>query len=89
MVGLCILTILTASAADPGCLFRILILSIPDLRFRISDPGSQIPDPGVLDLESWIPYPTATKEEGENFVVLPFSVATNITKFKIILVLNM
>jgi hypothetical protein len=31
---------------------------------------------------------TATKERGENFFVIPFFVATNITKLKIILFLN-
>jgi hypothetical protein len=62
----------TRSAADPGCLSRI-----PDLDFclsRISD---------LLDPK------TATKERGETkFVVLPFFVATNITKLKIVLFLN-
>ncbi len=60
------------SVADPGCLSRI-----PD-RSRISDPGSRIPDPK-----------TATKERGEkkNFVI-PFYVATNLTKLEIILVLK-
>jgi hypothetical protein len=41
-------------------------------------PGSRIPDPK-----------TATKERGEkNFFVMPFYVATNFTKLKIILVLK-
>jgi hypothetical protein len=67
------------SVADPGCLFRI-----PDPDFypsRIPDPGSRIPD-----LRSQIPDPiTATKERSEKkFVVIPFFVATNYTKFKII-----
>jgi hypothetical protein len=53
-------------------------LSIPDPESRIPDPRSQIPDPK-----------TATKERGEkNFVVLPFFVATKITKLKIILILS-
>jgi hypothetical protein len=54
---------------------------IPDLGSRISDPGSRIPDPG-----SRIPDPkTATKEGGQKkFVVIPFFVATNFTKLKII-----
>jgi hypothetical protein len=54
---------------------------IPDLESRISDPGSRIPNLG-----SRIPEPkTATKERGETkFVVIPFFVATNFTKFKII-----
>jgi hypothetical protein len=54
----------------------------------ISDPGSlflPIPDPG-----SRIPDPkTATKESGEKkLVVIPFFVAINFTKLKIILVLK-
>ncbi len=45
---------------------------------RIPGPGSRIPDPK-----------TATKEKGEKrLVVLPFFVAANITKLKIILFLN-
>jgi hypothetical protein len=67
-----ILTI--GSVADTGCLSRI-----PDPDFypsQISDLGSRIPDPK-----------TATKERGEKkFVVIPFYVATNFTKLKIILV---
>jgi hypothetical protein len=43
------------------------------LRIRDVYPGYLIPDPTP-----------ATKEKGENFFVLPFLVATNITKFKII-----
>jgi len=36
----------------------------------------------ILDPGSWIPDPTtATKEKGKKFVVLPFFVATNISKF--------
>jgi hypothetical protein len=62
--------------ADPGCLSRI-----PDPDFypsRIPDLGSQIQDPK-----------TATKERGEKkIVVIPFYVATNFTKLKIILVLK-
>ncbi len=69
-------TFALVSVANPGCLSRILILPIPDLGgSRISaDPGSQILDPK-----------TATKERGEKkFVVIPFFVAANFTKFKII-----
>jgi hypothetical protein len=71
------------SVADPGCLSRILDPDfypsrIPDLRYRIPDPGSQIPDPK-----------TAAKERGETkFAAIPFFVAANITKLKIILFLN-
>jgi hypothetical protein len=47
-----------------------------------------IPDPG----SGFFPIPdpkTATKERGEkNFFAIPFYVATNFTKFKIILVLK-
>jgi hypothetical protein len=54
---------------------------IPDPDFypsRIPDLGSRIPDPK-----------TATKERGEiKFVVITFYVATNFTKFQIILVLK-
>jgi hypothetical protein len=54
----------------------ILIFTHP--RSQIPDPGSRIPDPK-----------TATKEGGEKkFVVVPFYVATNFTKLKIILVLE-
>jgi hypothetical protein len=64
------------SVADPGCLSRI-----PDPDFypsRIPDPGSRIPD-----------AKTATKERGEKFFfVIPFDVATNFTKLKIISVLK-
>jgi hypothetical protein len=49
---------------------------IPDPDF--SPPGSRIPDPK-----------TSTKERGEKkFVVIPYYVATNFTKLKIILVLK-
>jgi hypothetical protein len=41
-------------------------------------PGSRIPDPTTK----------TTKEEGKIFVVLTFCLATNFTKFKIILFLN-
>ncbi len=45
---------------------------------RIPDPGSRIPDPK-----------TATKERGEKkLVVIPFIVAINFTKLKIILFLK-
>jgi hypothetical protein len=55
---------------------RILIVSHPGS--WISDLGSRIPDPE-----------TATKERGEKkFVVIPFFVATNFTKFKINLLLK-
>jgi hypothetical protein len=48
-----------------------------------------IPDPGSDFFPSRIPDPTtAKKEKGEKSVVLPFFVATNITKLKIILFLN-
>jgi hypothetical protein len=60
------------SVADPVCLSRI-----PDPDFypsRIPDPGYRIPDPK-----------TATKERGEKKLVVPFYVATNFTKLKIIL----
>jgi hypothetical protein len=61
---------------------------IPDPRSRIPDPDfypSRIPDPG-----SRIPDPkAATKERVEKkFVVIPYYVATNFTKLKIILVLK-
>ncbi len=75
---------MSTSITDPGCLSRI-----PDPDFyspRILDPGSRI-----LDLGSRIPDPeptTATEEKREKFVVLPFFVATNITKFKINIFLN-
>jgi hypothetical protein len=49
--------------------------------------GMFIPDHDFYP--SRIPDPTrATKEEGEKFVVLPYFVATNITKLQIILFLN-
>jgi hypothetical protein len=54
---------------------------IPDPDFypsRIPDLGSRIPDPK-----------TATKERGgKKFIVIPFYVATNFTKLKIIFVLK-
>jgi hypothetical protein len=59
-----------------GCLSRI-----PDPDFyihpgsRITDPGSRIPDPGSKN---------ATRERGEKIVVIPFFIATNFTKLKII-----
>jgi hypothetical protein len=54
---------------------------------------SSVADPGCLsripDLRSRILDPnTAPKEEGKIFWVLPFFVATNIKKLKIILFLN-
>jgi hypothetical protein len=61
---------------------------IPDPDFcpsRIPHPGSRIPDPAsrILDPK------TATKVRGvKKFVALPFFVATNVTKLKIILFLN-
>jgi hypothetical protein len=64
------------SVADRGCLSRNLIFTHPGS--RISDPGSRIPDRKI-----------ATKERGEKkLVVLPFFVASNYTKFKIILILK-
>jgi hypothetical protein len=77
---------MSTSVADPGCLSRI---PDPDFYpFRILDPGSPIPD-----LESWIPDPghvtnnSIQRGRGKIFV-LPFFVATNITKLKIIIFLN-
>jgi hypothetical protein len=61
--------------ADPGCISRI-----PDPDFypsRIPDLGSRIPDPK-----------TATERGEKKFFVIPFYVATNFTKLKIILVLK-
>jgi hypothetical protein len=54
----------------------------------IPDSGSRIPDPDCYP--SRIPDPKrATKERGEEkLVVIPFYVATNFTKLKIILVLK-
>jgi hypothetical protein len=67
---------INTNVADPGCLSRI-----PDPDFyptRIPDLGSRIPDPK-----------TATKERsGKKFVVIPFFVATNFTKLRIILFLK-
>ncbi len=71
-----ILHLSLCSVADPRCLSRI-----PDPDFypsRIPDPGSRIPNPK-----------TAAKERGEKkLVVMPFYVATNFTKLKIILILK-
>jgi len=50
---------------------------IPDLESRISDPGSRIPDAKI-----------ATKERGEKNFVIPFYIASNVTKLNIILVLK-
>jgi hypothetical protein len=80
------------------CPFRLILLWIASLvkkwgtRFlkSVSDPGflSRIPDPDFY--LSRIPDPkTATKERGEQkLVVIPFFVATNFTKLKIISCLN-
>jgi hypothetical protein len=65
---------LGSSVADPGCLSRI-----PDPDFY----PSQIPDLGSRIQK------TATKERVEKKIVfIPFYVATNYTKLKIILVLK-
>jgi hypothetical protein len=57
------------------------------LRIRGVYPGSRIPDPDVCP--SRIPDPkTAIKQKGEKNFVLPFLVATNITKLKTILLLS-
>jgi hypothetical protein len=68
-----------SSVADPGCLSRI-----PDPDFYpswIPDPGSRIPDPK-----------TATEERSEKKLVVTLlyvrTVATNLTKLKIIIVLK-
>jgi hypothetical protein len=62
-------------------------IPIANPRSSVADPGclSRIPDPDFYP--SRIPDPkTATKERGEKkFVVITFYVATNFTKFKIIL----
>jgi hypothetical protein len=60
------------------------------LRIRDVYPGSWIPDPDSDFNPSQIPDPkTATKERGEKkLVVIPFYIATNFTKLKIILVLK-
>jgi hypothetical protein len=68
------------SVADPMCLSRIPDLDfcpsrIPDLGSRISDLGSRI-------------QKQQQKRGVKEFVVLPFFVATKITKLKIILILN-
>jgi hypothetical protein len=58
----------------------------------VADPGClfRIPDPDFYPSRSRIPDPkTATKERGEKkFVIIPFYVATNLKKLKIILVLK-
>jgi hypothetical protein len=56
---------------------------IPDLRSRISDPGSRIPDLG-----SRIKKQQQKRGMKKKFVVIPFYVAINFTKLKIILVLK-
>jgi len=61
-----------SSVVDPGCLSRILIFTHPGS--RIPDLASRIPDPK-----------TGRKERGEKqLVVIPFFVAINFTKLKII-----
>jgi hypothetical protein len=60
-----------STVADPGCLSLI-----PDSDFypsRIPDLGSRIPNPK-----------TATKERDEKISCLPFFVATNFTKLKLL-----
>jgi hypothetical protein len=59
-------------------------LSIPDPESQIPDPESQIPDLGYRIPEA----KTATKERGKKINCPTFFVATNITKLKIILILN-
>jgi hypothetical protein len=56
-------------------------LKVYTLQYRVTPPDT-IPDPDFYP--SRIPDPkTATKERGEKkFVVIPFYVATNFTKFK-------
>jgi hypothetical protein len=51
---------------------------------------ASVADPGCLSrFPSRIPDPkTASKEMGGKLYILPFFVATNITKFKVILFLN-
>jgi hypothetical protein len=64
---------------------------IPDLESRISDPGSRIPDLGsrISDPGSRIPdAKIATKERGEKNFVIPFYIASNVTKLNIIVVLK-
>jgi len=62
-----------------------LYVNLAVLRIRDVYPRSRVPDPDFYP--SRIPDPkTATKERGEKkFVVITFYVATNFTKFKIIL----
>jgi hypothetical protein len=55
-------------------------LPIPYPGSWIRDPGSRIPDSGSKNLHK--------KERGEKISVIPFFVATNLTKFKIILFLK-
>ena len=67
---------------DPGCLSRIQIFTHSESRIlnpgsRISDSGSRIPDAKI-----------ATKERGEKNFVIPFYIASNVTKLNIILVLK-
>jgi hypothetical protein len=77
--------------SSPDLFLKYLIYGHPPLvLISVADPGclSRIPDPYFYP--SRIPDPkTATKERGENFVfVIPFNVATNVTKLKIISVLK-
>jgi hypothetical protein len=57
---------------------------------RFADPGclSRILDPDFYPSRISIPDPTTTKEEGKKLDVLPFFVATNFSKLKIILFLS-
>jgi hypothetical protein len=77
------------SGEEGGNFFLVQIISTC-LPSSVADPGclSRIPDPDFYP--SRIPDPkTATKERGEKkFLVIPFYVATNFTKLKIILVLK-
>jgi hypothetical protein len=57
----------------------------PGSRFLLSpNPGSRIPDPGSRIPDAKI----ATKERGEKNFVIPFYIASNVTKLNIILVLK-
>jgi hypothetical protein len=57
-------------------------------RSSVADPGCLSPDPDFYPSQNPDPK-TATKERGEKkLVVIPFYVATNFTKLKIILVLK-
>jgi hypothetical protein len=60
------------------------------LSYSVADPGclSRIPDPDFYP--SWIPDPKKQQKRGakKKFVVIPFFVATNFTKLKIILFLK-